>query len=183
MKFKISKPSAYKHCAYIALGSNLAGDLDSPASQVKRGFERINQIRTSQLIKASSLYLSAPFGYQNQPDFVNAVCKISTNLSPLDLLNALFAIENSAGRQRTFANAPRQLDCDLLLYDDLKIHTEKLTLPHPRMYERAFVLMPLAEIAPRLLLTFKLTDLTLPFGGNVVKLAEAVKNQGISKLA
>ena len=165
--------------AFVALGSNLAGDLDCPASQVIRGFQSIEKIPNTKLIKQSSLYLSAPVGYdaeqlKAQPDFINAVAEISTQLSPQELLDALLSIENKVGRQRPFANAPRELDCDLLLYGDVKMHTPTLTLPHPRMFERAFVLLPLAEIAP---------NLTSANGENIVKLAQAFNNQGIKKLA
>ena len=158
--------------AFVALGSNLNGDLDSPASQVIRAFQAIDNLPKAKLIKQSSLYQSEPVGYENQPDFINAVAEINTQLTPEALLDALLSIENEAGRERTFSNAPRVLDLDLLLYDDLVLHTNKLTLPHPRMHERGFVLLPLAEIAP---------DLIIPNGGNVVKLAETYKNQGIKK--
>ena len=164
--------------AYVALGSNLAGDLDSPASQLKRGFQSIDKMEKTKLIKQSSLYQSAPVGYnvvqlKAQPDFINAVVEISTQLSPENLLDALLTIENQAGRQRPFDNAPRELDLDLLLYDDITMNTEKLTLPHPRMFERAFVLLPLAEISP---------NLTSTSGESIVKLVQAYKNQGIEKL-
>lgn len=160
--------------AFIAIGSNLAGDLDSPASQVQRGFQSIDKLPKTKLIKQSSLYQSVAIGYTNQPDFVNAAAEISTQLSPENLLDALLNIEHEAGRQRSFANAPRELDLDLLLYDDVVLHTEKLTLPHPRMFERGFVLLPLAEISP---------NLTSASGESIVKLAQAYKNQGIEKLA
>jgi 2-amino-4-hydroxy-6-hydroxymethyldihydropteridine diphosphokinase len=159
---------------FVALGSNLNGDLDSPASQVIRGFQRIEQLPKTKLIKQSSLYQSAPVGYGEQPDFINAVAEISTQLSPENLLEALLNIENQAGRERPFANAPRELDLDLLLYDDLILHSKTLTLPHPRMFERGFVLLPLAEISP---------NLTAPSGESIVKLALAHQNQGIKKLA
>jgi 2-amino-4-hydroxy-6-hydroxymethyldihydropteridine diphosphokinase len=158
--------------AFVALGSNLSGNLDCPASQVIRGLQSINNLPKTKLIKQSSLYQSAPVGYDNQPDFINAVAKISTQLSPENLLDSLLNIEIKAGRERPFANAPRVLDLDILLYDDLILHTKKLTLPHPRMQERGFVLLPLAEIAP---------DLVIPNHGNVVKLAETYKNQSIKK--
>ncbi|MEQ1599357.1 MAG: 2-amino-4-hydroxy-6-hydroxymethyldihydropteridine diphosphokinase [Methylotenera sp.] len=160
--------------AFVALGSNLSGDLDCPASQVIRAFQSINNLPKTKLIKQSSLYQSAPVGYDNQPDFINAVAEISTQLSPENLLDVLLNIEIEAGRERPFANAPRVLDLDILLYDDLILHTKKLTLPHSRMHERAFVMLPLAEIAP---------DLVIPNGGNVVKLALAHQNQGVKKLA
>ena len=164
--------------AFVALGSNLAGNLDSPTSQVIRAFQSIEKLPKTKLIKTSSLYQSAAVGYLNQPDFINAVVEISTLLLPETLLEKLLAIERDAGRERSFANAPRVLDCDLLLYDDAIINTENFTLPHPRMFERGFVLLPLAEIAPNL----TLPDLSLPFGSNVVKLALSFQNQGIKKL-
>ena len=159
--------------AFVAIGSNLNGDLDSPASQVIRAFQRIERLPKTKLIKTSSLYKTAPVGYTDQPDFINAVAEISTELNPLTLLTAILNIEHQAGRERPFANAPRVLDCDLLVYDDVTMSTEKLTLPHPRMFERGFVLLPLAEIAP---------NLTSPSGESVVKLAENYKNQGIKKI-
>jgi 2-amino-4-hydroxy-6-hydroxymethyldihydropteridine diphosphokinase len=164
--------------AFVALGSNLSGKLDCPASQVIRGFQSISKLFKTRLIKQSSLYQSAPFGYtavqsSAQPDFINAVAEIRTQLSPENLLQALLNVELEAGRERPFANAPRVLDLDLLLYDDLTLHSKTLTLPHPRMHERAFVLLPLAEIAP---------DLVIPNHGNVVKLAELHKNQGVKKI-
>ncbi len=162
-------PKTPTNRAFVALGSNLNG----PASQVKRAFLAIGNLPETRLVKQSSLYQSAPVGYANQPDFINAVAEISTQLSPDDLLDALLNIEHAAGRERPFANAPRVLDCDLLLYDDMVTHTEKLTLPHPRMHERGFVLLPLAEIAP---------DLVIPNHGSVVKLALAHQNQNIKKL-
>ena len=162
------------HKVFIALGSNLAGNLDSPASQVIRGFQSIEQLPKTKLIKQSSLYQSAAVGYLNQPDFINAVVEISTQLSPETLLEKLLNIEQEAGRERPFANAPRVLDLDLLLYDNVILNTEKLTLPHPRMHQRGFVLLPLAEIAP---------DLVIPNGGNVVKLALLHQTQDIKKLA
>ena len=159
--------------AYIALGSNLAGDLDGPASQVIRALQSIDNLAKTKLVKQSSLYQSAPVGYANQADFINAVAEVSTQLTPQELLDALLHIESKAGRERPFANAPRVLDLDLLLYDDITVHTEKLTLPHPRMFERAFVLLPLAEISP---------NLTLLNHGSIVKLAQSVQTQGIKKI-
>jgi 2-amino-4-hydroxy-6-hydroxymethyldihydropteridine diphosphokinase len=159
--------------AFVALGSNLNGDLDCPASQVNRALQAIDKLPKTKLIKASSLYLTKPVGYDNQADFINAVAEISTELSPLELLDAILNIEHLAGRERPFANAPRVLDCDLLLYDDVKMHTEKLMLPHPRMFERGFVLLPLAEISP---------NLTSPSGESIVKLALTHQNQGIQKI-
>jgi 2-amino-4-hydroxy-6-hydroxymethyldihydropteridine diphosphokinase len=99
------------------------------------------------VLKQSSLYRSAPVDATG-PDFVNAVAEIATTLSPQALLQALQALENDAGRQRPYRNAPRTLDLDILLYDDLTLDSPTLQIPHPRMLTRAFVLRPLAEIAP-----------------------------------
>lgn len=130
--------------AFIALGSNL----ENPISQIQQALEELKQLPDTCLMKQSSLYQSAPVGRLDQPDFINAVALIETYLAPHDLLNALLAIEQNHGRVRKSLNAPRTLDLDILLYDDLQCHDEKLTLPHPRMLQRAFVLKPLMEIAP-----------------------------------
>jgi 2-amino-4-hydroxy-6-hydroxymethyldihydropteridine diphosphokinase len=160
--------------AFIALGSNL----NHPESQILRAFQSIEQLPKTQLVKKSSLYKTVPVGYDAQPDFINAVAEVSTELSPQDLLQHLLNIEQRFGRERPFPNSPRVLDLDLLLYDDLTMSTDDLTLPHPRMHLRGFVLLPLAEIAPEL----TLPDFSLPFSGNVVKLAELHKNEGVLKL-
>ena len=163
-------PKIQSSRAFISLGSNL----QDPETQVKHALLILEKLPKTKLVKASSLYKTSPVGYINQPDFINAVAEISTKLSPLKLLDAILNIETEAGRERAFANAPRVLDCDLLLYDDIKMVTEKLTLPHPRMFERGFVLLPLAEISP---------NLTSPNGESIVKLALLHQNQGIKKLA
>lgn len=134
------------HQAYIAIGSNL----HEPARQVESAFSLLADLPGTVLEKRSSLYRSAPVGYDGQPDFINAVAEISTELTAQQLLSALLKTEALQGRQRTFPNAPRVLDLDLLLYDDQVMNTTELTLPHPRMHERSFVLTPLAEIAPNL---------------------------------
>ena len=130
--------------AFIALGANL-GD---PAGQVGLACEELGRLPKTRLTALSALYLSKPAGYADQPDFVNAVAGIRTRLSPRDLMQALLEIEARHGRDRAFKNAPRTLDLDLLLYGALVLREPGLTLPHPRMTERPFVLMPLAEIAP-----------------------------------
>lgn len=164
--------------AFIALGSNVAGKLGTPESQVISALQAISQLSKTKLIKQSHLYKTAPEGYASQPDFINAVAEISTELSAENLLKNLLEIEQDFGRERPFPNSPRVLDLDLLLYDNLTLHTKTLTLPHPRMHLRGFVLLPLAEIAPDL----SIPNLSLPFGGNVVKLAQTCDNQGIEKL-
>ena len=134
--------------AFVAIGSNLA---DS-AYQVLRAFSAIAALPVTRLCARSSLYLTAPVGYAEQPDFINAVAHIETTLAPRQLLSALLEIEHIFGRERTFRNAPRVIDLDLLLYNNLQQHDDGLTLPHPRMHERAFVLAPLIEIAPNIVI-------------------------------
>lgn len=129
--------------AFIALGANLS----DPISQIEHAWAELDHLPESRLVRCSSLYLSKPVGYVEQPDFINAAAAIVTLLPPRSLLAALLQIEARHGRNRTFKNAPRSLDLDLLLYDGLVMHEHGLTLPHPRMTERAFVLVPLAEIA------------------------------------
>ena len=134
--------------AYIALGSNL----DNPKIQIQDAFADLDEIEATRLLETSSLYASAPWGYTEQPDFVNAVASIETQLPPRRLLDELLKIETWHGRVRSFANAPRTLDLDIALYGDEIVAEDGLTIPHPRMHERAFVLVPLAEIAPALVI-------------------------------
>lgn len=129
--------------AYVALGANL-GDA---VSAVQRAMRALASLADTRLMTASSLYRSAPLQAVG-PDFINAVVGLSTRLSAPDLLGLLQKMEQSAGRERPYPNAPRTLDLDLLLYGDGRIDSPRLTLPHPRMQERAFVLQPLYEIAP-----------------------------------
>ncbi len=131
------------HTAFIALGSNL-GD---PEAQLRRAIAALAALPRTRLAAASSLYRSAPLGHADQPDFVNAVAQLSTDLAPQALLAALLGIEKRFGRERSFRNAPRSLDLDLLLYDADRIAEPGLEVPHPRMHQRAFVLAPLLEIA------------------------------------
>jgi 2-amino-4-hydroxy-6-hydroxymethyldihydropteridine diphosphokinase len=131
--------------AYVALGANL-GDAQAALWQALQDLSRMPH---TQLLGASSLYRSAPID-SSGPDYINAVAEIRTALDPQTLLHELQALEQAAGRQRPWRNAPRTLDLDILRYGDLKLDSPALTLPHPRMHERAFVLVPLAEIAPAL---------------------------------
>jgi 2-amino-4-hydroxy-6-hydroxymethyldihydropteridine diphosphokinase len=114
---------------------------------VQQALRDVAGLPETQLIKASSLYRSAPYEAQG-PDFINAVALIQTQLSPLALLHALQSLELQSGRERPFKNAPRTLDLDIIFYGDLSLDTLELTLPHPRWHERAFVLQPLAEVWP-----------------------------------
>jgi len=132
--------------AFIALGSNLA----DPVSQLSSAFEELSRLPGTQLLARSSLWRSAPVGHLDQPDFVNAVAEVETCLAPESLLAHLLDIERRHGRIREFPNAPRTLDLDLLLYGGRCIDEPGLVVPHPRMHLRAFVLDPLAEIAPGL---------------------------------
>jgi len=133
-----------KHSAFIGLGSNLA----QPSIQVLQAMQAIDRLPQTRVVARSSLYRSAPVGYLQQPDFINAVVRVETALAPLALLQALLALEQESGRTREFQNAPRTLDLDVLLYDDIQHHEHGLTVPHPQMHKRAFVLQPLLEIAP-----------------------------------
>lgn len=160
--------------AFVALGSNLA----NPIAQVQAAFAALGKIPHTRIIKKSSLYRTAPIGYDADqlaqvPDFINAVAELDTDLAPLALLDALFAIENTAGRERPYVNAPRVLDCDLLLYENTILNTKKLTLPHPRMHTRGFVLLPLFEIAPHL---------SLPNHGKIAQLINPQLIVGVEKL-
>lgn len=139
-----------RHIAFIGLGSNL----EDPLDQLRRAFTELDKLPDTRLVAQSSLYRSAPIGYPGQtdlpgqPDFVNAVAKVETELTPQALLRALLHIEHQHGRERSFRNAPRTLDLDVLLYGDVQLHEHGLTIPHPQMHRRAFVLQPLLEIAP-----------------------------------
>lgn len=131
--------------AYVGIGSNL----DSPAEQVVRGIAALAQISKSVLVLHSSLYRSAPLGPQDQPDFVNAVAAVLTQLDPHDYLRELQSIEHDHGRKRDGDRwGPRTLDLDLLGYSDQAFADATLTLPHPGIAERNFVLLPWHEIAP-----------------------------------
>jgi 2-amino-4-hydroxy-6-hydroxymethyldihydropteridine diphosphokinase len=136
--------------AYVALGSNLG----NPVSTVEDAIDAMAALRGSLLKAISSLYRTAPVGLKHQPDFINAVVALDTRLGPRELLDELFALEARFGRIRepgSVKNAPRTLDLDLLLQGETVQDDPELTLPHPRMHERAFVLAPLAEIAPNLI--------------------------------
>ncbi|HEX5353113.1 MAG TPA: 2-amino-4-hydroxy-6-hydroxymethyldihydropteridine diphosphokinase [Rhodanobacteraceae bacterium] len=151
--------------AYVALGSNL----DDPRAQVERGFEAIDDLPHTSLHARSRLYRTRPWGIAGQPDFVNAVARVETSLSPRDLLDSLLAIEIRAGRVRGPRNGPRTLDLDLLLYGEAELEEPGLTIPHPRLQERAFVLLPLADVA---------NDLEVPGQGRVADLLARVDTAG-----
>lgn len=129
--------------ACVAIGANL-GDAVATVQQALRD---VAGLPGTQLVKASSLYRTAPFEAQG-PDFINALVLLQTQLSPLELLHALQDLELQSGRERPYVNAPRTLDLDVVFYGDVVLETPELTLPHPRWQARAFVLLPLAEVWP-----------------------------------
>jgi len=154
---------------YIGLGSNL----DNPESQVKTAIEALAGLSQICLQDHSSLYRSAPMGPQGQPDYVNAVVKLSTGLEPEALFDKLQGIERAQGRVRTQRWGPRTLDLDILLYGQCVVATERLKIPHPGIAERSFVLYPLAEINGQL---------EIPGLGRVQSLLEQCPDAGLSRL-
>jgi len=155
--------------AFIGLGANL-GD---PQAQVRRAIAGLGSLPRTRLLASSSLYRSAPVDVGPQPDFVNAVAKIETQLGARELLEELLTAEARSGRERPAPGAPRTLDLDLLLYGDQLIEEPGLVVPHPRMHQRAFVLMPLAEIA---------ADASIPRKGSVKTLLAACRDQKIQRI-
>jgi len=155
--------------AYVGLGSNL----QQPLHQLLKAFDALSALPRTQMLARSSLYRSAPVGKTDQPDFVNAVAALRTGLAPGELLQALLRLEAQQGRVRSEPNAPRTLDLDLLLFDAQIIHQPGLDVPHPRMHERAFVLMPLAELDPKLI---------IPGRGAVAELLARVAGQDVTRI-
>jgi 2-amino-4-hydroxy-6-hydroxymethyldihydropteridine diphosphokinase len=137
--------------AAIALGSNLPSQFGTPADNLHEALRRLSALGNVKAV--SSFHTTAPVGYLDQPQFINAAALLETTLAPLDLLHALLVIEHAMGRDRTSAppKGPRIIDLDLLLYDDVILTTPELTLPHPAMHHRAFVLAPVAEVAPAMI--------------------------------
>jgi len=169
---KSAKPGAgYRSVVtvFIGLGSNL----DDPLAQIRGALSTLAAMLETRLVRHSSFYRNPPVGYLDQPEFVNAVAEIRTRLAPRDLLDQVLALERNQGRTRDFANAPRTIDLDILLYGGHVVNEPGLTIPHPRMLERAFVLVPLAEIAP---------DAVVPGIGRVSGLAKRVDSSGLIKL-
>lgn len=154
---------------YIGLGSNL----HSPKQQVLKAMAKLKELPQTTFLCASSLYLTKPWGVEDQPPFINAVVKLDTQLQPHILLDELLAIEHEQGRVRDIRYGPRIIDCDILLYGEEQIVTPRLTVPHPYLVERSFVVIPLYEIAPNLILP------------SMLPLAEVIKqfvNEKIEKL-
>jgi 2-amino-4-hydroxy-6-hydroxymethyldihydropteridine diphosphokinase len=161
--------TAKTQAAYVALGSNLR----DPARQVRSGLEALARLPETRLVTRSSLYRTAPVGKPDQPDFINAVARLDTGLEPEVLLQRLLDIERQHARVRGERNGPRTLDLDLLLHGECRMESPGLTVPHPRMHERAFVLAPLAEIAP---------ELDIPGRGKVRELLAGLQAQGVARL-
>lgn len=140
------------HTAYIALGANLPSPAGPPPATLAAAVRRLGSL--GNVKQQSSLYRTEPVGYADQPLFLNAVVALETDLDARQLLNKLLEIEKEFGRDRSagIPNGPRTLDLDILLWNGLQVNEPGLELPHPRMAERAFVLVPLAEIAPHLLI-------------------------------
>jgi len=153
--------------AYIGLGSNLS----DPEKQIHQAIRQIKLFKNSHIARISSLYFSRPMGPQDQPDYMNAVLALQTTLSPIELLDELQAVENNTGRIRKADRwGARILDLDILLYDQLIIDSERLTIPHYGLKQREFVLLPLAEITQQLM---------LPDGDNVAILAKNIEANGL----
>lgn len=155
--------------AYIGLGSNL----ENPRGQLEQAFAELANLPNSELLARSPLYQSSAVGPGNQPDYVNAVALVKTDLLPLELLDALQAIEQCHKRVRIERWGPRTLDLDILLLDDLDIDSERLKVPHPYLTQRNFVLYPLADIAP---------TLRLPDGRSLQELVALCPRDGLARL-
>ncbi len=155
--------------AYVGVGSNL----QDPVRQVQAALAELGRLPRTRLVNRSSLYRSKPIGYAAQPVFVNAVAVLDTALAPHELLSELQSVEARHGRSRSFPNAPRTLDLDLLLYGERQQADPALTLPHPRMHERAFVLKPLVELVPGIL---------IPGKGLAAARLDACAGQGLEKI-
>ncbi|QHG92466.1 2-amino-4-hydroxy-6-hydroxymethyldihydropteridine diphosphokinase [Coxiella endosymbiont of Amblyomma sculptum] len=136
---------------YIGVGSNL----NSPIKQVQKAVSKLSALPKTAILNRSNFYSSRPLGPQNQPDYINAVVALETRLSPIDLLKALQNLESRQGRNRCSEVrwGARTLDLDILLYDKSTIHNQLLSIPHPQLQNREFVLHPLCEIAPNLILS------------------------------
>ena len=153
--------------AYVGLGANLG----NPQQTIQAAITELGTLSATRLIGSSSLYVSAPIAADGD-DYVNAVVEVRTQLTPAELLSALQDIELRFGRTRDYLNAPRTLDLDLLLYEQLTIHTDTLQVPHPRMTQRAFVIVPLLEITPAII---------IPGFGAAQSLLPDLQNQVIRK--
>jgi 2-amino-4-hydroxy-6-hydroxymethyldihydropteridine diphosphokinase len=166
----VNAPQVNVAIAYVGLGSNL----DSPRRHLEAAVHALDALSGTRVLARSSLYRTAPVGYADQPDFINAVVKLSTALPARALLDALLAVEAEHGRVRRVQDGPRTLDLDLLLHGATTVSEPGLEVPHPRMHVRAFVMVPLVEIAP---------DLVIPGVGDVRALADRLaREQRVDRL-
>ncbi len=155
--------------AYVGIGSNL----NDPRGQVLQAFSELDGLPHTRVVKKSSLYRSGPIGHTEQPDYINAVAQLETGLPAERLLAELQEVEARHGRERSFPNAPRTLDLDVLLYGNAQMNSPLLTLPHPRMHERAFVLKPLVEV---------FGGATIPGHGRATALLASCKDQKVERI-
>jgi 2-amino-4-hydroxy-6-hydroxymethyldihydropteridine diphosphokinase len=155
--------------AYVGIGSNL----NDPRAQVLQAFSELDGLPHTRVVQKSSLYRSAPMGHAAQPDFINAVAQLETGLPAERLLAELQEVEARHGRERSFPNAPRTLDLDVLLYGDAQMNSPSLTIPHPRMHERAFVLKPLVEV---------FAEATIPGHGRAKALLASCQDQKVERI-
>ncbi|MBI4357255.1 MAG: 2-amino-4-hydroxy-6-hydroxymethyldihydropteridine diphosphokinase [Gammaproteobacteria bacterium] len=154
---------------YVGLGSNL----NHPIRQIEEAFQNLSNIPSTRVLKVSPLYQSKPLGPPLQPDYINAVVLLLTELSPPQLMEHLQSIEKKQGRIKTIPWGPRTIDCDLLLYGTLTLKTDALQIPHPGLKLRAFVLKPLLDIAP---------DLVLPDGTSILEAYLVLKKMYLKKM-
>ena len=162
------------HTVYLGLGSNQS----DPISQIKNATDHIEKIETSKIIKKSSLYESLPVGYLDQPNFINQVISLQTSLSPAELFERFQQIEFQLKRVKKIVNGPRTIDIDILLFNQEIILTKDLTIPHPRMLDRAFVMIPLLEIEPNILVP-KISNLKEILGKLDKKTLTKINDQSI----
>jgi len=158
---------------YIGLGSNLSGSMGDPQKQMQTALEKISDHPEIHQLNTSSFYRTSPVGPQDQPDFINAVAQAKTSLTPLALLDYLQQIENEHGRERKEYWGARTLDLDILIFGHQSIHNTRLIIPHPRIEERAFVLVPLLEVKP---------NFSSASGKSITDLLAKCSDQGIVKL-
>ncbi len=169
MIISVKNLSAFRSTVFIGLGSNL----DNPAFQVQTALPELDELQETALVQISSLYETLPVGITDQPKFINAVARVETLSSPHDLLKQLREIEQRHGRVRRETNGPRTLDLDILIFNEWRIEEEGLITPHPRLHERAFVLVPLMEIAP---------DVYIPGKGYARDYLAKLDTTGVKKL-
>jgi 2-amino-4-hydroxy-6-hydroxymethyldihydropteridine diphosphokinase len=162
------------HTVYLGLGSNQS----DPINQIKNATELIEKIETSKITKKSSLYESLPVGYLDQPNFINQVISLQTSLSPAELFERFQQIEFQLKRVKNIVNGPRTIDIDILLFNQEIILTKDLTIPHPRMLDRAFVMIPLLEIEPNILVP-KISNLKEILGKLDKKTLTKINDQSI----